>query len=109
MLFFSSRKTSEKKHHTVRGTYMYYCVHNVFTYLSDYRMKLQHFIVPSGPCVKDCILRRDEPIIISYYMSLFALAGRVCSCVLYVRCCSSLTSDLPSAVWPARFAVVYVC
>ena len=68
---------------------------NVFTmylhlYLTViYRMKLQHFIVPSGPCVKDCVLRRGEPIIISYYMSLFALSGRVCSCVLYVCCCSS--------------------
>ena len=68
-------------------------------------MKLQHFIVPSGPCVKDSVLRRGEPIIISYYMSLFALAGRVYSCVC---CCFSLTGDMPSAVWLAGFAVVYV-
>ena len=34
-------------------------------------------------------------------MSLLGLAGRVCSCVLYVCCCSSLTGNLPNAVWPA--------
>ena len=72
------------------------CLHVYLTVI--YRMKLQHFIVPSGPCVKDCVLRRGEPIIISYYMSLFALAGRVCPCVLCVCCCSSLIGDLPSAV-----------
>ena len=29
--------------------------------------------------------------------------------VVYMCCCSSLTGDLPSAVWPAGFTVVYVC
>ena len=59
------------------------CLHVYLTVI--YRMKLQHFIVPSGPCVKDWILRRGEPIIISYYMSVFALAGRVLLlCIIHV-------------------------